>query len=288
MRACHIRSASKSTRAPANMSASWSPCLCKVLLLTTFLPFIHAITLAQFQPINGFSQACVNAYNTPLSGCTASDLEQGSCSTTCIAFLEALTKILHAECGGTSAYPNTLIGSFFKNEGTGMLCPNIMGPSDGSNAVATTEVGQVSTYTLGAYTPTSTYTPLSFTTATLPLLSAAPTSSTTYTSQVEHTKSSASSSAAATTTQFAIVNTTVAPNTSIPTASSSSTDRSRTQASQTSTSSRSTATGTSGGGDNGGGSPLDVGSTSSSNRSARREAWVLGLMVGSTGLVLAL
>lgn len=262
------------------MRASLSAYLFACLVLATSLPAVNAITLNQFQPIDGFSQACVNAYNTPLSGCTASDFKQGSCSTTCIAFLEALTQVLNANCGGTSAYPNTLIGSFFQNEGTSQLCPNIMSGNGGSGGGVTTGFIGATTYALDPNPSTSTYTPLSFTTATLPLLSAAPTTSTSST-----TPSSSSASAAATTTQIAIINTTVVPNTPSASASSSSTGHSRTKASSTSSSSSSTAT--SGKGDNSGGSPLDVGSSSSaSNYNTMIQVWILSLMVGSAGLLL--
>ena len=256
------------------------------LILTVSLPRIRAVTLSQFQPINGFSQACVNAYNTPLAGCTAADFEQGYCSSNCIAFLEALTRILNVECGGTSAYPNTLIGSFFSNQGTSTLCPNVLSENGGSDRSLTGGAGQPSTYTLGMYTPTSTYTPISFTTATLPLLSAAPSQPSLSTSSV-----SSSSSAPTTTTQIAVVNTTVAPSMPSPTPSPSSTDHSRTKGSSTSstsTNTASTSTATSGGGGNGGGTPLDVASSSWSNPNARIEIWILGLLVGSVGLALLL
>ena len=257
-----------------------SICMRACLFLSTSLPVIQAITLNQFQPIDGFSQACVNAYNTPLSGCTASDFQQHSCSTTCIAFLEALTKILVAECGGTSALPYTLIGSFFNNQGTSALCPNVLSENEGANDGVTSAVGVASTYTLDSYGPTSTYIPLSFTTATLPLISAAPSQSS--------SSSTLSSSAEATTTEVAIVNTTVAPNrpSLTPTISHSSADHTHAQASSTSTSSTDTAT--SHGNGNDGGSPLDVGSSSSSNHNAKIEAWVLGLVIGSASLALAL
>ena len=267
------------------MNTSFWTSLSPYLLLIALLPTIHAITLSQFQPIDGFSQACINAYNTPLSGCTASDLQQGACSTACIAFLEALTEMINSECDGTGAYPNTLIGLFFKNEGTSALCPNVLGGSADSSSEATMGVGQASTYTLEA--PTSTMTPLGFTTATLPLLNAALTTSSSYT--LSTTSSSSSASAAATTTQVAIVNTTVAPATSTstasPTVSASSTSHPHSQGSSASTTS--TPTATSGGDNNGGGSPLDVGSTSASIHITGMGAWAIGLILVSSGLNLA-
>ena len=264
----------------------WSTFLFSYLMLVASLPSIRAITLSQFQPINGFSQACVNAYNTPLTGCTAADFEQGYCSSNCIAFLEALTRILNAECGGTSAYPNTLIGSFFSGEGTSELCPNVLSATGGTVNSLTAGAGQPSTYTLGMYTPTSTYTPISFTTATLPLLSAAPSQA-----SLSSTPVSSSTSTPLTTTQIAIIDTTVAPSTPSPTSSPSSTDHIQTERSSTSSAGTSTASSTtaaSGENGSGGGTPLDVASSSSSDHNAKTNVWILGLVMGFVGLVLSL
>ena len=99
-------------------------------LLAVLLPTINAITLSDFQPINGFSTQCTQSYNTPLQDCTQSDFQNGhACSSSCIAFLEALTKMLNTDCKGTSAFPNTLIGLFFSQQGTSTLCPNVLGSS---------------------------------------------------------------------------------------------------------------------------------------------------------------
>ena len=262
------------------MRTSSSFCLSTYFLIT-LLRVINAITLSQWQPITGFSQACVNAYNTPLTGCTASDFEQGSCSTTCISFLEALTNILNAECGGTSAYPNTLIGAFFRDDGTSVLCRNVLGSSGDNNYVFTTGVGEANTYTLEPYTSTSVAAPSSLTSSTLPLLSAAPTSSTSLT-----TVTTSSASIAATTTRVAIVDTTIAPNTLTSVPSPVSTSHVHEHASSTSTSS--TSTKTSSGGDNGGGSPLDVGSSSSATYNSRIGVGAIGFIFGFTGLMLSL
>jgi len=260
----------------ASLSALFSVCL----LFLSSIPAISAITLDQFQPINGFSQACVNVYNTPLSGCAASDFQSGSCSTSCIAFLEALTQVLNSECGGTSAYPNTLIGSFFKNEGTSTLCPNVLGGSGGANYASTLVVGQASASPSSLYTSASIATSSSYASETLPILSAAPSQFTLSTSST-----STMTSAAATTTQIAVVNTTVSPKAPLLQSSPSSTGKVQSNTSTTSTSNDSKTTSSRGGGD--GGSPLDVGSSAASHNS-RIEAWVLGLMVGSAGLTLLL
>ncbi|KAL6721667.1 hypothetical protein ACLMJK_000771 [Lecanora helva] len=264
------------------MYAASSICML-TYLIPTFLTSVAAITLNQWQPITGFSQACVNAYNTPLTGCTASDFEQAFCSTDCISFLEALTKILVAECGGANAYPNTLIGSFFKGEGTTALCPNVLGESNNNDNTYTLSVGQASTYVLNSDNSLSATTASVF---TGPLISAAPSQPS---SLATSSASSSSISGAATTTVFAVAHTTVPPETNAPTYtfSPTSTDQSTSQgSSSTSTSSTSAAT-SSGGDNNGGGSPLDVGSsTSSSSRSAKKRAWILDFMVGFAGLML--
>lgn len=262
------------------MRASLSALSSVIVLFASSICTISAITLDQFQPINGFSQACVNAYSTPLSGCTASELRSRSCSTTCIAFLDALTQVLNSECGGTSAYPNTLIGAFFKNEGTSTLCLNVLGGSGGTNYASTLVVGQASAFTSSLYMSTPTTTQSSYTSETLPILSAAPSQSFMSTSTTSTT-----ASAAATTTQIAVVNTTVSPQAPSLQSSPSSTNSLHTEPSTTSTSNDSKTKSGGGGGD--GGSPLDVGSSAASYN-ARMEAWVLGLMVGSAGLALLL
>ena len=103
-----------------------SPCF-----LAALLPSVAAISLTDFQPIKGFSQQCTQAYGTPLTGCSSSDFQKKGCSLDCINFLEALTKILNTECKGTTAFPNTLIGLFFSQQGTSTLCPNVLGTSGG-------------------------------------------------------------------------------------------------------------------------------------------------------------
>ncbi len=266
------------TSPPAKMHASLSAFSSVCLLFASHIRAISAITLNQFQPINGFSQACVSAYNTPLSGCTPSDFESGSCSTTCIAFLEALTQVLNSECGGTSAYPNTLIGSFFKNEGTSTLCRNVLDGSGGTNYASTAVVEQAGASTSNSYPSPSTVTKPSYTSDTLPILSAAPSQ------PLLSTHSTATTaSAEATTTQIAVVNTTVLPQSPSFQPSPSTTDSRNTATSATSALNDSK-TVSSGVGSTGG-SPLDVGSSAASHN-ARIEAWVLSLMVGSTGLTL--
>lgn len=266
------------------------------LLFSFYIPVISAISLEQFQPIEGFSPACVNAYKTPLSGCTGSDFKSGSCSTDCIAFLEALTQVLTSECGDTSASPNTLIGSFFKKEGTSTLCPNVLGGSkassggeQGDKAISTLSTSQYpSSYTLGALETISAE-PEEFTLSLSSTSTSAGDEATTTQLAIVRTTVSPEVSNEATTTHLAVVRTTVSPEISTSIRSSPSpSDATRTKASTTPASSDRETTYNGGGG--GGGSPLDVGSSGSSSASHRYRigAWVLGVMVGSIGLALLL
>ncbi|KAL8712167.1 MAG: hypothetical protein Q9220_003601 [cf. Caloplaca sp. 1 TL-2023] len=82
-------------------------------------------SLTELQPISGFSEACTQAYETPLSACTVADFYQGtSCSPQCVAFLEGMTRLINAECNGLTAYPSTLIGMFFQKTAVEKLCAN--------------------------------------------------------------------------------------------------------------------------------------------------------------------
>ncbi len=86
------------------------------------------LSLAELQPISGFSDACTQAYETPLTDCTLSDFYEGNpCSPECVAFLEAMTTRLNDECSGTTAFRNTLIGMFFKKTAVQQLCAGIEG-----------------------------------------------------------------------------------------------------------------------------------------------------------------
>ncbi|KAL9594748.1 MAG: hypothetical protein Q9219_006860 [cf. Caloplaca sp. 3 TL-2023] len=96
------------------------------VLFLTALPSLAHLSLSELQPIAGFSDACTAAYNTPLTPCTISDFYEGAtCSAQCIAFLEAMTKLLNDDCRGTTAFPNTLIGMFFQKTAVKRLCPNV-------------------------------------------------------------------------------------------------------------------------------------------------------------------
>ncbi|KAI4218284.1 MAG: hypothetical protein L6R36_009033 [Xanthoria steineri] len=103
-----------------------------VASISLFTPYTLAhISLTELQPISGFSDACTQVYETPLSDCALSDFYQGNiCSSGCIAFLQDLTARLNEECEGVTAYPNTLIGMFFERTAIQRLCGGTQGATD--------------------------------------------------------------------------------------------------------------------------------------------------------------
>lgn len=246
-------------------------------LLTLFPSLITAITLTTIQPISGFSTTCDDAYNTPLSGCSASDFSSGDCSMDCISFLEALTKVLNADCTGTSAYPNTLIAAFFNGQGTETLCPNVLngggsGSRNSGGSAAATSVPAVLGHQ-GGEASVATYAKYSF--------SAVPPSTATTTTSTSSTSSSATApsntaNSDATTTEIIFAKTTVVPEATPPINPNLSLS--------TSSSSTSTSTSKSSGNGGGAGTILDVGSDGSGH-SVRIETWVLLLLAGSAGLL---
>lgn len=245
-----------------------------------FLQAISALTLSTFQQINGFSDVCTNAYNTPLTDCSNSDFAGNGCSAKCIGFLDSLTNALEEACAGTSAYPNTLIGLFFRGEGVQTMCPNAGGSSSasgggngygqsggqngGNGAAMQSTVGEASAPTTSASTSSTTS---SSTTSTSSTPQVAVTSSTTTVVPTTVTPEP-------TTTSIAVVGTTVKPES--PSDSSTSTSHTK-----SSTSSAGTSTSTSN--DNGGGTPLDVGSPACHD--AAVNVWLFALLAGSAGAI---
>lgn len=244
-----------------------NPTMLPLTLLTIVLPTIHAITLSSFQAIDGFSTACVNAYNTPLSGCTTSDFSSGQCSTTCITFLDSLTNVLNAVCQGSSAYPNTLVGAFFQGEGTATLCPNVIGQESGGGK------GSAPSGTDGLQSSASPYIQSTVKATT----------STIITTRSISASMSSTASVVATTTSQVIISATVITNTPPPPSTTASSKSTSPTSTLSSSSSALTSSGSCDGG-NGGGTILDVGSSSACHN-ARIEAWVLFLLAGSAGLV---
>ncbi|CAO1599613.1 hypothetical protein XANCAGTX0491_003330 [Xanthoria calcicola] len=103
-----------------------------VASISLFTPYTAAhISLTELQPISGFSDACTQVYETPLTDCALSDFYQGNiCSSGCIAFLQDLTARLNEECEGVTAYPNTLIGMFFERTAIQRLCGGTQAATD--------------------------------------------------------------------------------------------------------------------------------------------------------------
>ena len=90
----------------------------------------EAVSLPQFQPISGFSDACTRAYNSLIPGCTPSDFNQnGPCSADCINGLQVISALINSACQGTVADPTTLIQLFLEGKGVVALCPNAALPS---------------------------------------------------------------------------------------------------------------------------------------------------------------
>ena len=250
-----------------------------VLALFYVLQAISALTLTTFQSINGFSDVCTNAYNTPLTDCSNSDFDGQGCSAKCIGFLDSLTTALGEACAGTTAYPNTLIGLFFRGEGVQTMCPNAVGSpaasavgyaygqSGGQNGAngpvmqSTTEEASLPTTSTSTSSTTS-----SSTTTTSSTPQVALTSSTTTVVPTTITPEP-------TTTSIAVVGVTVTPE-SLSDASTSSSHT------KSSTSSPGTPTSTS---NDNGGTPLDVGS--SACHDAAVNIWLFALLAGSAGAI---
>ena len=248
------------------------------LVLFCVLQPIAALSLTTFQQINGFSTVCTNAYNTPLTDCSNSDFDGQGCSAKCIGFLDSLTNAMEEACAGTIAYPNTLIGLFFRGEGVQTLCPNAggsssasgggngYGQSGGQNGAIGPAVQSTAREASTSTTSTSSTTSSS-TTSTSSTPQAAVTSLTTTIVPTTVTPEP-------TTTSVAVVGITVTPESS----SDASTSTSHTESS---TSSPGTSTSTSNG--NGGGTPLDIGS--SACHDAAVSVWLFALIAGSAGAV---
>lgn len=225
-------------------------------LLLLILPTISAIILTDFQPINGFSSQCTQAYNTPLQGCTQSDFQNGhTCSPTCITFLEALTKMLNTDCKGTSAFPNTLIGLFFSQQGTSTLCPNVLG-SSGNDA------GDQASYSSAASPSTSADSQQQ---SSMVVSSTSDPTTSTY-SEASSTSIPSPSDNVSTSSTVVVIQTTVSP-TSVPSSIASSTSSHSSKAHSSRTSSASEASNTATEANNGGGTILDLGSTNAASPS---------------------
>ncbi|KAL8670966.1 MAG: hypothetical protein Q9168_004514 [Polycauliona sp. 1 TL-2023] len=133
-----------------------------------------SINLSELQPISGFSDACTEAYNAPLSDCTLSDFYQGStCSSACVNLLEDMTKRLNEDCKGITAFPNTLIGMFFKETAVQQLCPggtsDVTNPAETATAESTSSSSsRLSTSTTSTFIETATLTTTSITSSAAP------------------------------------------------------------------------------------------------------------------------
>ncbi|KAL8802390.1 MAG: hypothetical protein Q9200_006600 [Gallowayella weberi] len=134
-------------------------------------------SLSQLQPISGFSDACTQAYNTPLDDCSISDFYEGNaCSPKCYALLEAMTTLINDECRGITAFPSTLIGMFFGKKAVQELCSGVEAttvsaggadPSETAEAKSTSTPSSSSSMTTSTIVKTATTIDTSTVTPTL-------------------------------------------------------------------------------------------------------------------------
>ncbi|KAL8897271.1 MAG: hypothetical protein Q9207_007294, partial [Kuettlingeria erythrocarpa] len=161
-----------------------------------FIPRSQAhFSLTQLQPIAGFSEQCTQAYEMPLAPCTIADFYKGAkCSPQCFDFLEARTKLLNDECRGITAFPNTLIGMFFKGTAVDELCANV-----GVETVSTAAASQISAPSQAETTADSSATPSQVSIEVTLMTSVVQSTSTVSLAAASTSTSSASSTKASTT-----------------------------------------------------------------------------------------
>ncbi|KAL8680289.1 MAG: hypothetical protein Q9186_003527 [Xanthomendoza sp. 1 TL-2023] len=100
-------------------------------------------SLSELQPISGFSDACTQAYDTPLTDCTISDFYEGNpCSPQCYASLEDMTELINDECRGITAFPSTLIGMFFGKKAVQELCSGVEATTASAGDAASSETAE--------------------------------------------------------------------------------------------------------------------------------------------------
>lgn len=257
-------------------------------LLMLLLPTLNALTLSDFQPINGFSAQCTQTYNTPLQGCTKSDFQSGHpCSTDCITFLEALTEMLNTNCKGTSAFPNTLIGLFFSQQGTSTLCPNVLGSSgsggrDQASYPSAASPGGTSTRQASQSQASNAAVSTTLSSATTyfhpsPHASSSSSFSSSSASVTSSSRETHSSSATVPSSTFVTAETTVTPSNSPPSNTPNVAAPSSTSYYSSSISSTSRASSTGKGSMSGGGTILDIGSGAAAPATLQSgpQSWVL-------------
>ena len=143
-----------------------SLCLATIPLLRT----VHAVSLSQLQPINGFPPACTVAYNAEIGNCIAADFEsQHGCSQACIEGIRNETTILQSACVGVSAPTSELIGRFLAGDGVAALCKaliqtgsslyTVLSSVEGQNITVFTTITLLSSAALEPTVPESTALP---------------------------------------------------------------------------------------------------------------------------------
>ena len=264
-----------------------------VLFLISFAN-ATSLTLSLLQRISGFSSTCAQAYNTPLTYCTLSELTDHApgraCSLDCVEQLERVSVSINTQCKGTRAYPDTLIGMFFNQTGVTTLCPNVLsggsgGNNEGQSSQSATSASASASETVARTTAQTTQTQASTTRqrSTQALASStvvsisfssstAPTSSSVSTSETQAAEPTLNSAATLTQTQLSEFGSNTATAASSLTSSSASASASSSQDRD-------------GNRSGSGGTPFDI---SASSRNAARMSWVIPTimcLLGATWLV---
>ncbi|CRK12946.1 hypothetical protein BN1723_009856 [Verticillium longisporum] len=162
------------------------------------------MSLTSFDPLSTTQNipiACRLAYTAPIGGCRRSDFFQGAlCSAECKAGIEAMQADIQSECGGVFAPIDTLLAQALLGNLPALLCPN-----GGGNTVSSTSstirvlptsttrslvpiittpsliptpsppAETVSSFSLPPAEPSTTTSPLVFTTSTTPSQALIPT-----------------------------------------------------------------------------------------------------------------
>ena len=205
------------------------------LILLLLSRHVAAISLSQFQQIQGFSDSCENVWQEDIPGCTKKDFTtSNNCSRNCLAGVNIINAEVLVACAEARVSSNTLLGEFLAGFGVSALC----GSSD-TTETATMADSTTATATAMKTTTTSTgkTSVQSTTTTAVQETTTQPSDVSTTASATTSTPSSVTTSPAATSITDPNITLSFAGPTASPTSSVSSTT---TSAKTTSTSSSDT------------------------------------------------